>query len=232
MNISWNDLNNVQEAGGYPFRDGTITVTFAEIATWKKNPAARFELMRKHPVRTSFAYVLGKQIDERVPAEPIYESSNGDSWSLTADPDTGVPAVMHRPTFQSGGRISYIAVDQFLSEGADGPEHQALRSLLETTSRQATILIAYDVHPLRGEGYERLIAELRLLGTWWHHLETVWIVRSQHTIGAISSRLKSLIGPEDQLLVVDISGDTARWIGINQSGSKWLAEISKLSIAS
>jgi len=29
MNISWSDLNNVQEAGDYSFRDGTITVTFA-----------------------------------------------------------------------------------------------------------------------------------------------------------------------------------------------------------
>jgi hypothetical protein len=32
MNVSWIDLNNVQEAGEYPFRDGTITVTFAEVA--------------------------------------------------------------------------------------------------------------------------------------------------------------------------------------------------------
>jgi hypothetical protein len=31
MNLSWSDLNKVQEAGDYPFRDGTITVTFAEV---------------------------------------------------------------------------------------------------------------------------------------------------------------------------------------------------------
>ncbi len=48
MNVSWNDLNNVRGAGDYPFRDGTITVTFAEIAIWKNNPDAKFELMRKH----------------------------------------------------------------------------------------------------------------------------------------------------------------------------------------
>jgi hypothetical protein len=28
MNVSWSDLNNVQEPGDYPFREGTITVTF------------------------------------------------------------------------------------------------------------------------------------------------------------------------------------------------------------
>jgi hypothetical protein len=50
MNVSWNDLNNVDQAGEYPFRDGTITVTFAEIAVWKKEPDAQFQLMRKNPI--------------------------------------------------------------------------------------------------------------------------------------------------------------------------------------
>jgi hypothetical protein len=49
MNLSWSDLNKVQEAGDYPFRDGTITVTFAELAIWKKNPGAQFQLMRRYP---------------------------------------------------------------------------------------------------------------------------------------------------------------------------------------
>jgi hypothetical protein len=58
MNISWSDLNNVQDAGDYPFRDGTISVTFAEIAIWKRNPDAQFRLMRKHPIQSAFKYVV------------------------------------------------------------------------------------------------------------------------------------------------------------------------------
>jgi hypothetical protein len=99
MNISWSDLNNVQDAGDYPFRDGTISVTFAEVAIWKKNPDAQFRLMRKHPIQSAFKYVLGRQIEETLAAdgaEFIYESSNGDSWCLTRDPATGAQAVMHR----------------------------------------------------------------------------------------------------------------------------------------
>jgi hypothetical protein len=42
MNVSWNDINRVQESGQYPFRDGTITVTFAEIAVWKERPDAQW----------------------------------------------------------------------------------------------------------------------------------------------------------------------------------------------
>src|SRR6202012_2381825 len=115
MNVSWDDLNNVQKGGDYPFRDGTITVTFAEIEIWKKHPAARFQLMRKHPLQGAFKYVLGKQIEEQ-PAlsdsQLAYESSNGDSWYLTRDPQTGARAVLHRPNPQSGGQATYIGIEK------------------------------------------------------------------------------------------------------------------------
>jgi hypothetical protein len=227
MNISWSDLNNVQEAGDYPFRDGMITVSFAEVAIWKKNPGAQFQLMRKHPIHGAFRYALGKQIEENLaPAdtELIYESSNGDTWYLTRDPVTGARAVMHRPNPQSGGQESYIEVDKFLSEGANGPEHQALRRLTETGARIATVLIAYDIHPQEGEAYDDLTKAIQSLGAWWHHLETTWIVKCARTPNQIRDQLKSHIGSEDQLLVIEISGDTAGWAGINDTGSKWLKD--------
>ena len=227
MNLSWDDLNNVQEAGDYPFRDGTITVTFAEIAVWKNNPAARFQLMRKHPIQGAFKYALGRQIEEQ-PApsdsELIYESSNGDSWYLTRDPQTGARAVMHRPNPQSGGQASYIEIERFLSEGANGPEHQALRRLMEKSPRMATILIAYDIHSPEGEACDNLTEKIRSLGAWWHHLETTWIVKSVHTPAEIRDQLRAYIGIDDQLLVIDISDDTVECVGVNDAGSKWLKE--------
>jgi hypothetical protein len=63
----------------------------------------------------------------------LYESSNGDSWFLTRDPASGAPALMHRPNLRSGGQAFYIEIDTFLREGANGPEHQALRRLMEDT---------------------------------------------------------------------------------------------------
>jgi hypothetical protein len=134
MKVSWADLNHVQQPGDYPFRDGMITVTFAELAIWKKTPDAQFRLMRKHPIQSAFRYVLGGQIEQDSAAEDaelIYESSNGDSWCLTRDPVTGARSVMHRPNPRSGGQVSYIEIEKFLSEGANGPEHQALRRLMK-----------------------------------------------------------------------------------------------------
>jgi hypothetical protein len=49
-----------------------------------------------------------------------------------------------------------------------------------------------------------------------------WIVQCIHTLGEIRDRLKSRTGNEDQLLVIDLSGDAAGWVGVNESGSKWL----------
>ncbi len=93
---------------------------------------------------------------------------------------------------------------------------------MEKKSKTPAILIAYDVHPPRGDTQDRLNAAIRTLGIWWHHLETIWIVRSGYTPLEIREKLKCMIGSEDQLLVVDISGDAASWTGINDFGDKWL----------
>src|SRR5580704_14980867 len=105
-----------------------------------------------------------------------------------------------------------------------GPNIRRCGVLMETSPRMATILIAYDVHPAKGKAYDDLVKAIQSLGTWWHHLETVWIVQSIDTPAEIRDRLASHVGMEDQLLVIDISGDNAGWVGVNEAGSKWLAE--------
>ncbi|MEA2817851.1 MAG: hypothetical protein QOI93_5721 [Rhodospirillaceae bacterium] len=228
MNVSWDDTNSVHEAGEYPFRDGTLVVTFVEVAIWRQDPGARFQLLRTHPIQAHPRYVLGRQVDaaaEAPPAEKLFhESSNGDTWSLTRDPATGARSVIHRPNAQSGGRSSHRQIGDFLSENAKGPEHQALRSFLEAGSGTCTILIVYDIHPQSGHVSESVAKEIQSLGAWWHHLESVWIVRSIKTPAEIMGLLGPLLGFEDQLLVIDISGDSAGWVGVNESGSQWLNE--------
>jgi hypothetical protein len=59
MKVAWSDLNNVQEAGCYPFRDGSISVLETEIAVWRGHPNALFNLMRKNPIRVRLNTFLG-----------------------------------------------------------------------------------------------------------------------------------------------------------------------------
>jgi hypothetical protein len=93
-----------------------------------------------------------------------------------------------------------LILARFLSGDATGPEHQALRQLIETSARKATILIAYDIHPTKGDLYDSLIKTIQFLGDWWHHLESTWIARWSHSPREIRDQLKSLIGIDDQLL--------------------------------
>lgn len=61
----------------------------------------------------------------------LYRSSNGDAWFLARESD-GRVFVVHEPNAPSGGRVSQIELGVFLREGANGPEHQALRHLIGT----------------------------------------------------------------------------------------------------
>ncbi|MGY8663821.1 hypothetical protein Q3C01_15815 [Bradyrhizobium sp. UFLA05-109] len=88
----------------------------------------------------------------------------------------------------------------------------------------ATILIGYDLHPTRGETYEELVSAIKALGAWWHHLDSTWIVKCNDTPVQVRDRLRQHVLSDDQLLVVDISGDAAAWFGFNESGSKWLKD--------
>jgi hypothetical protein len=63
MNIAWQDIEGVTEAGRYAFRDGTIEVLEIEIAQWKNSPSVVFRLMRKNPIRGRIEYVLGEIAD-------------------------------------------------------------------------------------------------------------------------------------------------------------------------
>jgi hypothetical protein len=126
--VSWGDINRSPDAGEFPFRDGTLSVSFADVAAWKCDPTASFLRMRKHPNRGQIGYVLGEQINQ---GQPCCESSNGDVWCLTLDAASGRRVVIHRPNAQSGGKVSYIAVENFLEESPDGPQHEALRGLIQ-----------------------------------------------------------------------------------------------------
>lgn len=180
--------------------------------------------MRKNPIHVEPNYILGQQVDGGDPSETLfYKSTNGDTWSLIRDQTTGALAVIHAPSPSSGGNATHIDIERFLSNGAAGPEHQALRHLVEKTSN-ATILIAYDVHPAQGAAYDDLIAAIQSLGAWWHHLETVWIVRTNRRPDEIRDELKSHIGADDQILILDITGDKTGWAGVSDAGSEWLKE--------
>lgn len=81
-------------------------------------------------------------------------------------------------------------------------------------------LIGYDLNKT-GQDYETLIEQIKKLGTWWHYLDSMWIIKSDLTAVQIRDNLKSYIDSNDELLVAKLSGEAA-WTGFNDECSNWL----------
>ena len=62
----------------------------------------------------------------------IYRSSNGDTWQLVRDVGSNSSMVRHTANLSSGGKVTDLSVEQFLAINCHGPEHAALRVLLDT----------------------------------------------------------------------------------------------------
>ena len=89
----------------------------------------------------------------------------------------------------------------------------------------ATFIISYDINK-EGTGYaaanKRLTDRIKeAFPTYWHHLDSTWIVVTDLTAAQIRDDLMRYIDPNDEVLVVK-SGGVGAWVGIKQSGSDWL----------
>lgn len=61
----------------------------------------------------------------------LYRSANGDLWRLIRDGATGRVFVRHEANAPSGGQVTDTEVKAFLRMGGSGPEHAALRRLVD-----------------------------------------------------------------------------------------------------
>lgn len=89
----------------------------------------------------------------------------------------------------------------------------------------ASFLIGFDLNkegPRYAERNKALSDKIReLFPTFWHHLDSTWIVVSDWTAVQIRDALSPLLDKNDELLVARLNGEGA-WRGFNDSGSAWL----------
>jgi hypothetical protein len=87
--------------------------------------------------------------------------------------------------------------------------------------RLKTYLIGYDLNR-PGQNYPELFDAIKQVGgTWWHCLDSTWIVKSDSTAKAIRDELAPHVDQGDELLVVNLTGESA-WRGFNKECSDWL----------
>jgi hypothetical protein len=84
------------------------------------------------------------------------------------------------------------------------------------------LLIGYDLHR-PGRNYESLIAAIKESGTWWHQLDSTWIVRTHRDASQMRDYLKAHIDANDSLLVIDVTNDD--WAGfMTTEAGDWLRQ--------
>ena len=87
----------------------------------------------------------------------------------------------------------------------------------------ASYLIGYDLNK-SGKDYTSLIQAIKKLsGTWWHALDSTWIIKHPGTAKTIRDALAPHIDGNDELLVVALTGEGA-WAGFDTKASSWLTD--------
>ena len=83
-------------------------------------------------------------------------------------------------------------------------------------------LITYDLNS-PGQDYNSLYEDIKGLGTWWHCLDSTWIVKSSLSAKEIRDKLSPSIDGNDAFLVAKMSGEAA-WKGFSTDCSTWLKD--------
>lgn len=86
-----------------------------------------------------------------------------------------------------------------------------------------TLLVGYDLKE-PGRDYAELAALLKGFGTWWHHLDSTWLVKTDRSPVELRDSVKALLGAVDEVLVIDVTNQSAAWSGFSERGSHWLRQ--------
>ncbi len=83
------------------------------------------------PQTTGSGTTIGTPIAPASSSESLYRSQNGDCWRLVRDAASGRQFIQHEANSSSGGQVTEMSVEDFLSQGGSGPEYAALRRVLD-----------------------------------------------------------------------------------------------------
>lgn len=84
-----------------------------------------------------------------------------------------------------------------------------------------TLLVGYDLHK-PGQDYPGLIDFLKSSGTYWHNLDSTWFIRTSLTAAAMRDKVMGYVDGNDEVLVLDVTGDTWASYGLAKEANDWL----------
>ena len=84
-----------------------------------------------------------------------------------------------------------------------------------------TLLVGYDLNR-PGQNYEELIKFLKAQTSWWHALDSTWIVVTPKSTAELRDEIKRFIDANDDVLVMDVQGDAWATFGLSKQANDWL----------
>lgn len=74
-------------------------------------------------------------------------------------------------------------------------------------------LITYDLNT-PGQDYQNLYDEIKNFGTWWHYLDSTWLIDTSLSSSQMQKKLKQhmVIDKNDYLFIVKITKDYQGWL--------------------
>ncbi|KFX64250.1 hypothetical protein KBK24_0121685 [Burkholderia sp. K24] len=85
-------------------------------------------------------------------------------------------------------------------------------------------LVGYDLTKKQIQQYDNLFAAIKAYGTWWHGLDSTWMVVSSDTAAQIRDNLQRHMHSDDRLLVIRVSGESAWTTSFSSEAQDWLRQ--------
>jgi hypothetical protein len=76
-------------------------------------------------------------------------------------------------------------------------------------------LISYDLNKSdkNYDGVYTAIKESSINGsTWWHYLDSTWIIKSNLTVNQVSSQIQTQIDANDSFIVIEVINNKQGWL--------------------
>jgi len=81
--------------------------------------------------------------------------------------------------------------------------------------------VSYDLNKT-GQNYSALYEELKKSSSWWHYLDSTWLIYTSETADQLSERLLKHTDQNDRLLVIKVVKSYQGWL--NEEAWKWIRE--------
>lgn len=71
--------------------------------------------------------------------------------------------------------------------------------------------VSYDLKKPH-QDYSALFSELKASSSWWHYLDSTWLIATLESADQLCDRLRKHMHADDNLLAIEVESDYSGWL--------------------